>query len=204
MSNSIVPLFSVPISYQDDSGRRLSASELKIVNQLERENVPNNVSKNQNILDLPGLENLKIFCQDAINRYASEVCKVTDEFYITNSWATKNLNSVEHHRHTHPNSIFSGVFYFHADKNSSPMTVHYKSPIFKNFSLEYHYSGYSVFNSNDWSFPVRTGTLIIFPSWLEHGSPKNESTSPRQLIGFNSFVRGKFGNFNYCSDLVLA
>ena len=199
-----MPLFSVPILYQLDSSRRLSANELEIISQLDRELVPNNFSRNRNVLDLPGLEQLKIFCQTAVNEYAADVCKVTDEFYITNSWATKNLTSVDHHTHSHPNSIFSGVFYFQAEENASPMTVHCKSPIFKNFALDYHYSEYTMFNSGDWSFPVQTGTLIIFPSWLEHGSSKNESTSPRQLIGFNSFVRGKFGDFNYCSDLELA
>jgi hypothetical protein len=204
MTKKIVPLFSVPILYQLDSGRRLSDDELKIMSHLDRELVPNNFSKNRNVLDLPGLEKLKIFCQTAIDEYAAEVCKVTDEFYITNSWATKNLTNVDHHKHSHPNSIFSGVFYFQAEENASPMTVHCKSPIFKNFALNYHYSGYSMFNSGDWSFPVQTGTLIVFPSWLEHGSLKNESLEPRHLIGFNSFVRGKFGDFNYCSDLELA
>ena len=204
MTKKIVPLFSVPILYQYDSGRRLTAGELDIISSLDREPVPNNFSKNRNILELPGLEQLKTFCQTAINDYATEVCKVTDEFYITNSWATKNLTAIDHHKHAHPNSIFSGVFYFQAEENASPMTVHYKSPIFKNFALDYHYSGYSMFNSNDWSFPVQTGTLIIFPSWLDHGSLKNESDAPRQLIGFNSFVRGKFGDLNYCSDLELA
>lgn len=203
MNGSIVPLFSVPILYQTDSGRRLSDDELTIISALDKESVPNKFSKNRTVLELPGLENLKQFCQESITKYATEVCKVSDEFYITNSWTTENENSVEHSRHTHPNSIFSGVFYFQADENASPMTVHYKSPIFKHFSLEYHYSGYSMFNSNDWSFPVRTGTLIIFPSWLEHGSLKNLSTTPRRLLGFNSFVRGTFGNFNYCSDLKL-
>ena len=204
MTKKIVPLFSVPILYQLDSGRRLTTDELDIISSLDREPVPNNFTKNRSILELPGLEQLKNFCQTAINDYATEVCKVTDEFYITNSWATKNLTSVDHHKHAHPNSIFSGVFYFQAEENASPMTVHYKSPIFKNFALDYHYSEYSMFNSDDWSFPVQTGTLIIFPSWLDHGSLKNESVEPRQLIGFNSFVRGKFGDLNYSSDLELA
>ena len=149
MTKNIVPLFSVPILYQFDSGRRLTDDELKIISQLDREPVPNNFSKNRNILDLPGLEQLKTFCQTAIDDYAEEVCKVTDEFYITNSWVTKNLTSVDHHKHTHPNSIFSGVFYFQAEENAAPMTVHCKSPIFKNFALDYHYSGYTMFNSND-------------------------------------------------------
>jgi uncharacterized protein (TIGR02466 family) len=204
MTKKIVPLFSVPVLYELDSGRRLSNTELEIISSLDREAVPNNFSKNRNILELQGLEQLKIFCQNAVNNYATEVCKVTDKFYITNSWSTKNLTSIDHHTHSHPNSIFSGVFYFQAEENASPMTVHYKSPIFKNFTLDYHYSGYSMFNSDDWSFPVQTGTLIIFPSWLAHGSSKNGSISPRQLIGFNSFVRGKFGDINYSSDLELA
>jgi hypothetical protein len=204
MTKTIVPLFSVPILYQLDSGRRLTSAELEIIELAARESVPNNFSKNRNILNLPGLEKLRAFCQNAINEYAVEICKVTDEFYITNSWATKNLNSVEHFKHAHPNSIFSGVFYFQAEENAAPMTVHCKSPIFKNFALEYHYAEYSMLNSNNWSFPVQTGSLIVFPSWLEHGSPENKSTAPRQLIGFNSFVRGQFGDFNYCSDLELA
>ena len=204
MTQSIIPLFSVPILYQYDSGRVLTSEELAILDSLEEQSVPNKFSHNVTILDLPGLEKLKEFCQNAINEYATSVCKVSDEFYITNSWTTNNSTGTAHHSHSHPNSIFSGVFYFQASLDASPMTVHYKSPIFKDFALEYHYTGYSMFNSNDWSFPVKTGTLIIFPSWLQHGSSENLSTDPRRLIGFNSFVRGKFGNFNYCSDLVIA
>jgi uncharacterized protein (TIGR02466 family) len=203
MTKKIVPLFSVPILYQLDSGRRLSSDELEIISSLDRDSSPNNFSKNHNILELPGLEKLKTFCQNSITEYATEVCKVTDEFYITNSWTTKNLKLTSHHNHSHPNSIFSGVFYFQAEEGASPMTVHCKSPIFKNFTLDYHYSEHTVFNSGDWSFPVQTGTLIIFPSWVEHGSLPNKSNKPRQLIGFNSFVRGKFGDLNYCSDLEL-
>lgn len=204
MPYSIVPLFSVPILYQPDSNRILTITERSIIDKLNRETGPNNFTTDNHILNTPGLDDLKKFCQAAIDTYAREVCKVSDEFYITNSWATKNEQGIQHHRHTHPNSIFSGVFYFDADQCDAPLTLHAKSPIFKNFALEYHYSGYSIYNSNNWSFPVKTGTLIIFPSWVEHGSLENKNTKSRQLIGFNSFVKGKFGDYNYCSDLIIA
>ena len=203
MNYSVIPLFSVPILYQADSGRRLTAKELDILDNIELQESNNNFSSNKHILELPGLEDLKSFCQTCIDTYATELCKVSDKFYLTNSWTTLNKQGVDHPKHTHPNSIISGVFYFEADPSTAPATFHYKSPIFKDFALEYHYTDYTIFNTNNWSFPVQTGTVLLFPSWLEHGSLANELTTNRRLIGFNSFVKGKFGDFNYCSDLEL-
>lgn len=204
MKAQIVPLFSVPVLYIFESDRFLSQSEKQIIDSLSVLDNPNNLSENRFILDLPGLENLKEFCQLQIDTYAKDICNVTDSFYITNSWTTKNMLGTEHPVHNHPNSIFSGVYYIEAEENCSPLMLHHNTPIFKDFNLEYHYKDYSIFNSNSWSFPVKTGTLIIFPSWVQHSSPANTSYIPRRLIGFNSFVRGTFGDFNYCSDLKLS
>jgi uncharacterized protein (TIGR02466 family) len=203
MQANIVPLFSIPVLYIYDTGRLLENFELDIINSLEEEQNLNQVSKNTKVLDIPELKNLKNFCQTNIDMYAKEVCGVVDDFYITNSWTTKNKNNVEHHKHNHPNSIFSGVYYFQAEEDCSPFLLHGKSPIFKDFNLEYHYENYNMFNSNSWSFPVKSGTMIVFPSWVNHSSPPNTSQNERRLIGFNSFVRGSFGDFNYCSDLEL-
>lgn len=201
MQANIVPLFSVPVLYIYDTGRLLDNLELETINSLEEEQNHNKVSKDTKILDILELSSLKQFCQHHIDMYAKEVCGVSDNFYITNSWTTRNKQDVEHHKHNHPNSIFSGVYYFQADDDCSPFLLHNKSPIFKDFNLEYHYENYNMFNSNSWSFPVKTGSLIIFPSWVEHSSLPNSSHQDRRLIGFNSFVKGTFGNFNYCSDL---
>jgi hypothetical protein len=136
MSYNIVPLFSVPILYQFDSGRKLTANELDIIDNLPIRDSLNNLSDNNYILELPGLENLKEFCQRSIDEYSKNLCKVSDQFHITNSWTTKNTQGVGHPRHTHPNSIFSGVFYFEADETTAPATFHHKSPIFKDFFIE--------------------------------------------------------------------
>ena len=203
MIKKIVPLFSVPVMYAYESGRSLTYEEFSVLSAVKETGHPNNLSENQNILNLPGLENLKQFCQEAINDYAKEICGVTDEFYITNSWTTRNSTGTGHPKHVHPNSIFSGVYYIDACETTAPFMLHSESPIFKKFGLEYHYNNYSIFNSNDWSFPVKSGTLIVFPSWVSHSSDVNKSPNDRKLLGFNSFVRGKFGDFNYCSDLTL-
>lgn len=203
MIKKIAPLFSVPVMYIFESGRSLTYNEFDILNNLKETEHQNNLSENQYVLNLPGMEDLKLFCQDAINEYAHDTCGVSDNFYITNSWTTRNPIGVGHPKHVHPNSIFSGVYYINASEETAPFTLHSESPIFKKFNLEYHYTNYSIFNSNDWSFPVKSGSLIIFPSWVEHSSSVNKSTTDRRLLGFNSFVKGKFGDFNYCSSLEL-
>ncbi len=201
MNEKIVPLFSVPILYRNESGRVLSNNEKQIIDSLEVDTSKNKLSVDRYVLNQAGLEDLKEFCQDAIDYYAKNVVQVSDRFYITNSWTTNNSQGVSHNIHSHPNSIISGVFYFEAEEDASQFIVMSESPIFKEFAFDYHYIGYSHFNSKSWGFPVKTGTLIIFPSWLKHGSMENTSSLPRRLLGFNSFVRGKFGDFNYCSDV---
>lgn len=201
MNEKIVPLFSVPILYRYESNRVLSDQEKNVIDSLEVDKSQNKLSVDRYVLNLPGLEHLKEFCQDAIDYYTKEVVQVSDKFYITNSWTTNNLKGISHNIHSHPNSIISGIFYFEADEDASQFIVVNESPIFKEFAFQYHYTGYSHFNSKSWGFPVKTGTLIVFPSWIKHGSGENLSNSPRRLLGFNSFVKGKFGDFNYCSDV---
>lgn len=204
MIKNIVPLFSVPILYVFETGYQLTEKETVAIKSLKETDHANNLSEDRYVLENQALENLKVFLQNMINEYSKDVCGVTDNFYITNSWSAKNSTGVDHPRHNHPNSIFSGVFYVQAEEFTAPLTLHHKTPIFKKFELEYHYSTYNVFNSNDWTFPVKSGSLIIFPSWVEHSSSLNESDEDRIIIGFNTFVKGKFGDYNYCSDLEIS
>lgn len=201
MIKKIVPLFSVPVLYIFESDYKLSCLELSVLNSLKESDNISRVSEEKFVLENPELKNLKLFLQNSIDEYAKEVCGVSDKFYITNSWTTRNKTGTGHHRHNHPNSIFSGVYYVSAHENTAPLALHSETPIFKKFSLEYHFKDYNLFNSNDWTFSVKSGSLIIFPSWVDHSSSVNESFEDRRILGFNTFVKGKFGDYNYCSDL---
>ena len=53
---------------------------------------------------------------------------------------------------------------------------------------------FNQFNSEKWWMPVKSGTMIIFPSHLEHGVDQNLFYDNRIVIGFNTFVKGNFGN----------
>jgi ectoine hydroxylase-related dioxygenase (phytanoyl-CoA dioxygenase family) len=44
---------------------------------------------------------------------------------------------------------------------------------------------------------VKEGTIVIFPSHLEHSVEKNWSKIRRYSIAFNFYVRGNFGKEEY-------
>jgi ectoine hydroxylase-related dioxygenase (phytanoyl-CoA dioxygenase family) len=50
---------------------------------------------------------------------------------------------------------------------------------------------------------VKTGTVILFPSSLDHSVAENKTNNTRICIGFNSFVRGSFGQQGDYTDLIL-
>jgi uncharacterized protein (TIGR02466 family) len=101
---------------------------------------------------------------------------------IGNSWFNVQNKGAVLMEHTHPFSIISGALYINVDKNSSPLVFHNPNPCvyymahnkFKEFSFEW------------FRFYPKIGDLILFPSWLRHGSDNIENkTKNRTVLSFN-------------------
>jgi len=206
---NVLPLFSTPVMYEHETEYRISQKEKDILYSLkEQTNYGNSLSKNTYVLDLPGLENLKSFLKSKLNYYAHNIVGVKKQnFYITNSWTTRNKLGEKHHSHRHPNSMLSGVFYLEADGNS-PLEISHRSRIFEDFRFLFEHDEMNMYNSSSWKGLVKTGSLIIFPSWLVHEAHENTSMIDRRVLGFNSFVEGVFGTKDdgsdaYSAELVL-
>ena len=107
---------------------------------------------------------------------------------ITQSWANYTKENQWHHKHAHPNSLISGVFYVKADKE--------KDKIF------FYRDGYqqikmppkewNAWNSESWWFSVGTGEIILFPSGLTH-MVETVKGEDRISISFNTFPKGYIG-----------
>jgi ectoine hydroxylase-related dioxygenase (phytanoyl-CoA dioxygenase family) len=57
-------------------------------------------------------------------------------------------------------------------------------------------SEYTAFNSNEFTVPVHTGDLVLFPSNLIHSVPKTNHDYTRVSLAFNSFFSGELGFVN--------
>ena len=120
----------------------------------------------------------------ALNEYASVLGQ--PELALSNSWAHIQYEGSWVVDHIHPNSKVSGVLYINADKDSNNLTFKNPNPYAK---LD------SPVTSNEFNFtineiPVENRRLVMFPSWLEHGSNFSiNKTTGRTMISFNSIIK---------------
>ena len=102
------------------------------------------------------------------------------------------------HRHSHQNSIISGVFYVSVEENDK--IVFFDPNTILKGRIGFKPMEDNIWTSNEWSLNVRNNTLILFPSWLEHNAV---IVGHRISIAFNVFARGLFGTKNETNELIL-
>ncbi len=105
---------------------------------------------------------------------------------IGNNWFNIQGNGSILQQHTHSKSILSAALYLNVDKDSS--TINFENP---NPHVSYAYDG-NVPRNSEYLFEYyylipQPGDLIIFPSWLKHGSMyQKNGTVNRTCISFNT------------------
>ncbi len=183
MEKVIWPLFAKPIFKRavDISGVDLSSVKWA-------KNYNNWISESQNILAEPEFKNLAESVYDGLCEYFYGVMQAKDsvEIYFTESWFNKTEKGQMHHRHWHPNSIVSGIVYLEADGTSGGtkfITSQYDT-------IEYGINNANIYNSRSWTVDPEVGSMVLFPSNVEHMVVEYQGEKPRITLSFNSFVRG--------------
>lgn len=97
---------------------------------------------------------------------------------IKNSWLNVIENGNSHGKHCHPGYTISGVYYFRID--GGPISFSNPNPII--FACNFPQG--NICPQNFSIFPTR-GDIILFPSWLVHGTLKNTSNEDRISVAFN-------------------
>ena len=197
-------LFPEPL-YFSKLERVLTKEELKILNEHKKKtykNAGNTTSNDNYVLEHKALKNLKKDLNQKIINYFNEVicCTNTTIPYITQSWINYTKENQFHHRHAHPNSLVSGIFYISADKKVDSVTF-YKGYLDSRIKLDV--TKYNIFSSSTCTFPVETGTILLFRSSLVHGVDKKKGNNIRISLSFNIFIKGTVGSKTDLTELVL-
>jgi uncharacterized protein (TIGR02466 family) len=185
-------LFPTPIG-RYELGRDLTAKELSFLKKQEtRSNMGNITSTNNTILKSKELTNLRDFIETKVSEYFTEVYKPKHKvgLKVTQSWTNYTEHGQYHHKHAHPNSFVSGVFYIQSDKEKDKIYF-YKDGYQQ---IKFPPSEWNVWNSESWWFEVGTGDLILFPSSLTHMVQTVESEKTRISLSFNTFPVGHVGD----------
>jgi len=188
MSNQTIPLFTVGAGVYNDFKDNDLTDLVNYTKQVQYlENVSNLKSANYQIFEEQGFSFLKEYCTKAVNHYASDVLGWKVKLEIVTSWSNVTLKSASHHVHNHKNSILSGVFYL--SDNNSALRFYNPFEIYEAFDLNnYDNLDYHSFNSKFWDITPLKNTLIVFPSWLDHGVVEQENDSERISLAFNTFL----------------
>ena len=122
--------------------------------------------------------------ESCLDEYANRLN--VEPLRITDSWFNVMGKDQYLERHRHEVSVVSGALYLHTSPGSVALRLH--SPLASYRMCERH-SDTNPKHSPNWiDMPVKKGTLILFPSWLEHSSKLNKSEK-RIVVSFNSDFR---------------
>jgi uncharacterized protein (TIGR02466 family) len=198
-------LFPTPLMRANNGGKFAEPEHgffTKMQAALHR-NVANLRSANTHILDAPEMQRIRSFIEEHINQYAWKVISANPnhEFYITQSWLNFTKPGESHHRHTHTNSLISGVLYIAAKKEMDSICFYRDSAsqrqvLASNDQL-------NAYNTSSVCIGVSAGDLLLFPSNLTHGVNQTTGEHTRISLAFNTFVRGELGSEDRLNRLCL-
>ena len=186
-SNTTIPIFSSPIcmnTFQlDEHETELIKQEKCFFNKFSDKD--GLMSVNRKILNkYPKLKNvcmthIKSFIFDELN-YKRDV-----NYTITTSWLNDHPPNHSAHKHSHANSMFSGVLYLDVPENSGSI-IFEKPSAYR--TIEPKVNEWNVLNSRSWWIEPHKGMCIIFPSHLEHYVEVNRTQQHRYSIAFDVMV----------------
>ena len=189
---NITNLFPTAIGFSK-LGRDLTQQELDfIIGQVRYSNEGNTTSENKKLLKSIELTEIREFIEDAMLEYFKLIHAPQFDVtpYITQSWSNYTELGQYHHKHAHPNSIISGVFYPQAKKEKDKIYFYKDGYERINIPTE----NWNHWNSKSWWFEVGAGDLILFPSNLTHMVQTKEDDNTRISIAFNTFLKGYIGS----------
>jgi uncharacterized protein (TIGR02466 family) len=201
MNNTrIMDLFPTPLYINNIDAPLINQQKNYLLNLPKIQNMGNLRSESGYIFEYPLFAELKKTINEHIKEYINIVYPNSNlDVYITQSWANYTEPNEYHHKHSHPNSFISGVFYVNAIKNEDMIKFYKDLP----FIFQINHNQNNNYNSQDVAILVETGDLVLFPSNFTHNVPPTTSKETRISISFNTFIRGNIGDENSSTALYL-
>ena len=180
----------------------VTEKELQFIKDLEtRTNEGNTTSVDNYLLKSKEMKRIAAFIDKSVQDYFQEVYAPKHKVkpYVTQSWANYTNKGQFHHKHAHPNSFISGVFYVAADP-AKDRIYFYKDGYQQ---IKVTTENWNHWNSESWWFEVGTGKVVLFPSNLTHMVETVQTEDTRISIAFNTFLEGVIGDSQKLTELLL-
>jgi len=144
----------------------------------------NNWQSEQNLHEDPAFADFVALLHGAMRGVLDFLHVAQKSVVITGCWANVGSPGATHPAHTHPNNFLSGVYYVRAPQGGNRITfddprphTFVLSPMVRTITLE---------NSSFINVTIAEGSLLVFPHWLQHRVPENQSALERVSVSFNA------------------
>jgi|TARA_Y100000114_G_C11756960_1_gene327370 uncharacterized protein (TIGR02466 family) len=140
---------------------------------------------------------------DELLLFVNHVCSDVLSFENVNPeislmWGTATPKKGSVHRHYHPNSILSGVYY---PQNIEYTPIRFFSP--HRPTILPKIVSKNVYSSETMEYQPQQGDVVLFRSDLDHDVPINTFNDTRYSVAFNIFFRGEMGHEETLSNVTL-
>ena len=203
INSEINSIFPAPI-YISKLDRKLTVKELEFIDNTKFDiykNEGNSTSNDNYILNNKSFKFLKEDLDLRVKDYFEKVISPTNAItpYITQSWLNYTETNQYHHKHAHPNSLVSGVFYINCHEEYDKIKFFND----KYQTIKPEVKDWNIWNSETWWFTVKTGDVVMFPSSLTHMVETKQGDNTRISLAFNVFIKGTAGNNKQLTELIL-
>jgi uncharacterized protein (TIGR02466 family) len=138
------------------------------------------------------------FFEKSLSVYLAKLGIKYERLEIPICWANKTPPGGSHHRHFHPYSSLSAIYYLNdaggATRFLCPPATSFYMPVFRS-SNEYNYQIITI--------ETEPGALVVFPSSMHHEVTVNSTETNRYTLSFNVILRGEMGGGHGGDCLVL-
>ena len=140
------------------------------------------------------LDDMFMKMEYAVNHVFNDVFKAQIDIGLANAWLNWNERGNTNTVHTHPGSLYSGVYYITGNGSTEMGSIsfvrenaHSVENIFTGELRDYHDRDPTFIC--DKHIPPSESTGIIFSPWLQHEVTPNMTDEPRIVVGMNFNVR---------------
>ena len=187
-------LFAVPLY---ETQFPVKSSILEFVKSQEYVRYAYSYMSEGNVLACDEMKEVRDFITAQVEHYFYNICGMDYDVKpeLTSSWANIHIQNDWTLRHSHPNSIISGVWYLSTSEETGSLLIHREDGLFGN-QIDFNRRENNYFNSEPVYLRPDVGTLYLFPSTLKHSVDANLDTNERISLAFNYMMRGVVNSYN--------
>lgn len=189
-ASDVVPMFPTlvwKVQLKSELHEAMDAKLLAVLDEMRRVDAPlvpgEGWQSEQMLHRRPEFGEL-VACIDSLARGVLRFLRTGyDAIEITGCWANVLAPGGTHRMHAHPNNYLSGVYYLRTPPGADAINFHDPRP--QAAVIRPPVVALTAENTDQVVVNVRNGTLLMFPSYLQHSVDANRSEAERVSISFN-------------------